>query len=298
MQRNITVSQNLSVILYALFEDNGKFLDFAGGYGILTRLMRDIGFDFYWADAYSENLVARGFEGGGGKWGQYYAVTSFESFEHFLNPIQEIEKLAEISKTIIFTTELLPNPVPKPDDWWYYSTSSGQHICFYSQQTLQIIAQKLNLNYILFHNLHIFCEEENIKKLKMYLQDTESIKELMQKNLYSKTFNDHLKISGTLPKIPKERELFLWGTGRDAAKTLGLVKYSGCKVTAFVDSNKGKETKFSDYDVILPKDLFEKNTSSYFVIIASTKYASEIASELEKNGLLRDEDYISPFSKP
>ncbi len=38
------------------------FLDYAGGYGVFTRLMRDIGFDFYWHDPYTQNLFANGFE--------------------------------------------------------------------------------------------------------------------------------------------------------------------------------------------------------------------------------------------
>jgi len=198
MRRNIAISQSLSIVLYTLFKDNGKFLDFAGGYGILVRLMRDYGFDFYWKDIYSENLIARGFEGNLDE--QYSAVTCFECFEHFLEPIQEIEKLAKISTTIIFTTELLPSPIPKPSDWWYYCLSTGQHICFYSKRTLEIIAQKLNLEYVRFINLHIFCEKENAKKIKTQYLGSRFIRkiyiEFLRRRLESKNFSDHLKMSG------------------------------------------------------------------------------------------------------
>jgi hypothetical protein len=197
MQRNIAISQNLSIALYILFKGNGKFLDFAGGYGILVRLMRDYGFDFYWKDIYSENLIARGFEGNLNE--QYNAITSFESFEHFLEPMQEIEKLAKISATIIFTTELLPSPIPKPNDWWYYALSSGQHICFYSKRTLEIIAEKLNLKYVHFLNLHIFCEKENAKKIKTQYLNSKIVRNIyikfLRRRLESKTFSDHLKMS-------------------------------------------------------------------------------------------------------
>ena len=57
MSRNIGLSQITTIIIYYLFDKRGKFLDFAGGYGIFTRLMRDIGFDFYWYDPYSINLI-------------------------------------------------------------------------------------------------------------------------------------------------------------------------------------------------------------------------------------------------
>ena len=42
MQRNLHLARASSVILYFLFNRSGAFLDFAGGYGMLTRMMRDI----------------------------------------------------------------------------------------------------------------------------------------------------------------------------------------------------------------------------------------------------------------
>jgi hypothetical protein len=62
ISRNLAYSVTVSVILYNFFDIKTKYLDFAGGYGIFTRLMRDIGFDFLWQDIYTQNLVARGFE--------------------------------------------------------------------------------------------------------------------------------------------------------------------------------------------------------------------------------------------
>jgi len=54
--------------------------------------------------------------------------------------------MLQLSKTIIFSTEILPIPVPKPDDWWYYAFEHGQHISFYSLKTLNILAKKFGLN--------------------------------------------------------------------------------------------------------------------------------------------------------
>ena len=91
MSRNIMFSKLTTVIFSILLNRNASFLDFGGGYGILTRLMRDKGFNFYWHDQYAKNLVARGFEGKTIE-KKYEAITSFENFEHFENPIEEIEK--------------------------------------------------------------------------------------------------------------------------------------------------------------------------------------------------------------
>ena len=65
MYRNIVFSQQLSVFLYFAFGERGEgqYLDMAGGYGVFVRLMRDIGFNFFWEDIYAKNLVARGLSG-------------------------------------------------------------------------------------------------------------------------------------------------------------------------------------------------------------------------------------------
>ena len=162
MARNIGSSKITAVILYFLFNKYGKFLDFAGGYGFLTRLMRDIGFDFYWHDPYSPNLVARGFESKSNNL-KYELITSFESFEHFVEPIKEIESMIQFSDNILFSTELLIFPVPKPEEWWYYALESGQHISFYSYKTLRYIAQKYNMNLCSnSRNVHMFTKNKKI----------------------------------------------------------------------------------------------------------------------------------------
>ncbi|HHH52030.1 MAG TPA: class I SAM-dependent methyltransferase [Bacteroidetes bacterium] len=158
MERNKTISQNLITILSLFFNKKSKFLDYAGGYGVLTRMMRDIGFDFYWDDKYTTNLFSKGFEYN--KTLTIEAVTTFESFEHFVEPIEELEKLLSISKNIIFSTELLPVIIPKPEEWSYYGLDHGQHISFYSQKTLDFLANKYNLNYIYLDGLHIFTVKQ------------------------------------------------------------------------------------------------------------------------------------------
>ena len=47
-QRNISIASKLAVLIYFKFESTSTYLDIAGGYGMLWRLMRDYGFDFFW----------------------------------------------------------------------------------------------------------------------------------------------------------------------------------------------------------------------------------------------------------
>jgi hypothetical protein len=56
--RNITLSDRVNKILIRYFNPKGIFLDYLGGYGLFTRLMRDKGFDFYNTDQYCQNIFA------------------------------------------------------------------------------------------------------------------------------------------------------------------------------------------------------------------------------------------------
>ena len=73
-------------------------------------------------------------------------LTSFESFEHFVNPLLEIEKMLKILNNILFSTELISDNTPMPDAWWYYGLEHGQHISFFNVKTLEYIAKKYDLN--------------------------------------------------------------------------------------------------------------------------------------------------------
>ena len=57
---------------------------------------------------------------------------------------------------LICTTNLLPEPAPKPGTWWYYAPQNGQHISFYTPKAMQIIAEKFGRYYVRYGNIHIF----------------------------------------------------------------------------------------------------------------------------------------------
>jgi hypothetical protein len=193
VSRNIRMSKKLSIILLLLFGKNFNYLDYAGGYGLLVRMMRDIGFNFYWQDKYTKNIFARGFEWKNEK---IKTVTVFECFEHFENPIEELEKILKISNNIIFSTELIPKIIPKPDKWWYYGLSHGQHISFYSKKTLFFMAKKYNLNYYSFGNIHILSKSKKNKVFLNFIRFSKvGLNEFFKLFLKSKTFEDYLKIS-------------------------------------------------------------------------------------------------------
>jgi len=187
--RNIYLTNITASIIYFLFDKKASFLDYAGGYGLLTRMMRDIGFDFYWHDPYTKNLFARGFEYAGS--GAIELITSFESFEHFVNPSQEIEKMFAISENLLFSTELIQKS--EYEDWWYYGSEHGQHISFYSMKTLSFLSSKYGLNlYSDGKSLHLLTAKKISSSLFKLLRRLNGIGCFyVRRTMKSKTFDDH-----------------------------------------------------------------------------------------------------------
>ena len=146
VQRNLLFSKRTSTILFFLFNKKGLYVDWGGGSGLFVRLMRDQGFNFFWNDPYTENIFARGFEYNKANHNSIDVLTTFECFEHFVDPLREIEKLLSMSHTLLFSTVTFAGGTPDPERWDYYSFSHGQHIAFYSLDTLRYIARTFGLN--------------------------------------------------------------------------------------------------------------------------------------------------------
>jgi hypothetical protein len=163
VSRNISLANIIEKVIKGSFDPKKKFLDFAGGYGLFVRLMRDKGFDFYREDKYCENIFAQFHDLNDlHSKKKFEIVTAFEVFEHLENPMEEIEKMLEYSDSIIFSTELQPKKEIKgSDDWWYFVPETGQHVSFYSEKTLKYIAQKLHLSFFTSNGtLHLLSKRK------------------------------------------------------------------------------------------------------------------------------------------
>ena len=138
LTRNIQLARSLSLFLNDAGLRSGRFLDYAGGYGLMTRLMRDIGFDYYWNDRQTQNLFAMGFEADLER--EYDAISAFEVLEHLHDPLKIIQGMLSATDTFVFSTELKDEKTVPPAEWMYYGFSHGQHVSFYSRTTLKYIA--------------------------------------------------------------------------------------------------------------------------------------------------------------
>lgn len=162
VMRNFIIASKLSNILHFVFgaHKTSKFIDIAGGYGLLVRLMRDFGFEFYWADKFCRNIVAQGFEYNSSV-GSCDAVTAMEVMEHVVDPMGFIAESLDVynADAFIFTTELFEGPPPNPK-WWYYSFETGQHISFYQKRTLERIAKNLGYEFVSCNGVHILSKNK------------------------------------------------------------------------------------------------------------------------------------------
>jgi hypothetical protein len=172
--RNLQVSDKFSKIIATHFDKQGKFLDFAGGYGLFTRLMRDKGFNFYHSDIYCENIFVKDFDASIlADNTKFELLTAMEVFEHMVNPVSEIEQLFNQSDSILFTTELIPTSYKCAiKDWWYFSFETGQHVSIYTEKSLQYLANKFGYNFYTDGSmLHLFTKEKFAKNPFSILRD-------------------------------------------------------------------------------------------------------------------------------
>jgi hypothetical protein len=172
---------------------NSKFFDYAGGFGVFVRLMRDRGFDFYWDDPYTPNLFAKGFERN--QAGIFFeALTVFEAFEHFENPTVEAKKLFSMTDTLIFSTCLRPQNSEDMKNWWYLAPHHGQHISFYSIKSLEYLALQNGYNLLTNGvNFHVLTKQD-IGNIRFELSTNRIIRRLLfllfKPYLNSKTVSD------------------------------------------------------------------------------------------------------------
>lgn len=192
MQRNLLLLLQLTPFLLTLPKIS-KMLDFGGGYGFFTRLLRDVGFDAYWEDPYCKNLVARGFESDTST--KYDVITAFEVFEHIIDPKALVKELIGRAPVVVFSTQTSDNVV-NLEDWWYMGYSHGQHVSIYSKQAIQHLAKQNNaFATSIGENLHVISRNELSQLQKILLHKYFAIFfPLVFLFRKSKTFSDHLKL--------------------------------------------------------------------------------------------------------
>lgn len=174
---------------------DGTVVDCAGGYGILVRLLRDHGLNALWSDRYCENLLARGFEHTAES---ADLVTVFEAFEHFERPAEELDKLLAIAPNVLLSTELIADPAPRQEDWWYYGREHGQHIGFFRTRTLQKLATERGKSLLSDGvRYHLITDQTaSLVPWRLLIRANKLLPIMLQRRLRSKQWSDHALLAG------------------------------------------------------------------------------------------------------
>ena len=139
----------------------GSVLDWGSGSGLLVRLLRDSGHECLGFEPYTAPVLAAGYtfkdDQAALHKAPFRAIIAVEVLEHLPDPREFMASVLAMTDTLIFTTELLnDNKVGK--DWWYYSVETGQHIGFYTKNSLEQLACDYDCSYFTCRNqaIHIF----------------------------------------------------------------------------------------------------------------------------------------------
>jgi hypothetical protein len=163
VQRNL---QNLAAayLISKLFAVRDA-LDFGGGDGLLCRLLRDYNVNCYVKDKFAVPTYAQGFSTA--DFAAPNLVLAFEVLEHFANPASELEDLFQSRPKVLLASTGIYNQ--QPADWWYLASEAGQHVFFYSEKAVQMIAERFGYSSLLSGGFVLFVRKPDHSVLKFFL---------------------------------------------------------------------------------------------------------------------------------
>ncbi|OAI31551.1 hypothetical protein A1351_21400 [Methylosinus sp. R-45379] len=145
--------------LALLFDDIGldcsaNVIDYGGAPGLLARLMRDYGYNMRAYDKYAPVTFTNYFITPQPYTEMPEIITAFEVFEHFANPMAELEQLVSAKPyMIIFSTGFWEE---QGENWDYLVPSCGQHVFFYTERALFTFFAERQYELIKFPFFHAF----------------------------------------------------------------------------------------------------------------------------------------------
>jgi SAM-dependent methyltransferase len=132
-----------------------RHLDFGGGNGLLSKLLRSSNWDSHSYDPFVDTHIVPD------SLGKFDLITAFEVFEHVSDIPKLITGMMDLlseNGVILFTTLLSDGNIQLKQrlSWWYASPRNG-HISLFSKKSLSVLAENYGFCFGNFNNsLHMF----------------------------------------------------------------------------------------------------------------------------------------------
>ncbi len=182
-QRTIDLVLKTSALLDRLgLPRQAECIDFGGGLGLFTRLMRDRGFDFHSYDRYARPFFSDRHSLSSMAGRSPAVITAFEVLEHFPNPAEDLKQLFDSRPALVVaTTELFTG---QDLGWPYLGDGTGQHVFFYSRKAIGEIARRFDYALAFVGGLIVFVGRADIERLGIPLDRAiATLKNLAQNNM-------------------------------------------------------------------------------------------------------------------
>ncbi len=127
---------------------NLSHLDYGGGNGLLSKRLREKGWNSESFDPFAKDGVQIGGEGG------FDLITAYEVFEHAPDPqrlMADLSRLLKPDGVVLFSTLISDGALREGGSlsWWYASPRNG-HISLFSRQSLGVLAASNGFSYSSF----------------------------------------------------------------------------------------------------------------------------------------------------
>ena len=163
-QRTIDLVLKTSALLDRIkLPAEAECIDFGGGLGLFTRLMRDRGFNFLSYDLYAQPFFSDRYSLTSLAGRSPAVVTAFEVLEHFSTPSQDLTQLFESRPALVIATTELFNG--QDATWPYLSAETGQHVFFYSPKAITQIAKRFGYSLMFVGGLLVFLGRSEMTEL-------------------------------------------------------------------------------------------------------------------------------------
>jgi len=137
LYRNLEVARNTRVMLHLFGVPRAAtVLDFGGGLGIVARLLVESGWRAFVHDTFTDPPFP------GLKWTGDAAdfILSSEVFEHLSDPATELDRLFQLMPNFVYVRTSRYRG--EGSDWYYLVPETGQHVFFYTDDAMRMIAAR------------------------------------------------------------------------------------------------------------------------------------------------------------